>query len=60
MTVPARTVAVLVDEQSTSGGAGGGWWHHVNERLCTWLPWLPWCDGGWSWGASLGSRDLLG
>ncbi|SDS77906.1 alpha-1,6-glucosidases, pullulanase-type [Paraoerskovia marina] len=60
VTVPARTVAVLVDEQSTSGGAGGGWWHHVNERLCTWLPWLPWCDGGWSWGASLGSRDLLG
>lgn len=37
VTVPARTVAVLVDDQARGGH--GGWWPP------SWWPW----DGGWDW-----------
>lgn len=42
VTVPARSVVVLVDAQAPAGGGGG-----VGGLGCAWLPWLPWCDGGW-------------
>ncbi|BDZ41058.1 alpha-1,6-glucosidase [Paraoerskovia sediminicola] len=49
VTVPARSVAVLVERSSGSGaagpgGSGHGPWQRWHQRVCTWLPWLPGCD----------------
>lgn len=61
VTVPARTVAVLVDDQADQGTGGSGhagWWQRLNERLCSLLPWLAWCDRTWSWGGGTGLWGL--